>query len=120
MNYGISFIPIIAAAHFDKAILKITSRLPYFEHVFTDVKGMDTARGIIDGSIVLQKNHVWLNLLVPVLLVLIMAAEVWLSFRVVNKLNSKPGSTVSSKVFYLIPIVYGGIFLTMLIVWRWF
>jgi hypothetical protein len=59
LNYGIAFIPIIAAAHVDKAILKTTSRLPYFEHLFDDISGVKTARQIIDGSIFLSMILAW-------------------------------------------------------------
>ncbi len=40
LNYGIAFIPIIAAAHIGKSILKSTSRIPYFEHLSDDFTGV--------------------------------------------------------------------------------
>ena len=39
---GTAFIPIMAAAHAVKALLKTTSRIPYWEHVFTDPVGINT------------------------------------------------------------------------------
>ena len=119
LNYSIAFVPIIAAAHLDKAILKTTSRIPYFKHLFDDVTGISTAQKIIDGEIVLQLTPFWVNLLVSVLLTLVISAGVWLSIKVVQKLNIKIDTTGSKKPFYLISIIYGGIFLVMILSWRW-
>jgi len=119
-TYGIAFIPIIAAAHLDKAILKTTSRLPYFEHLFSDVTGITTAQQIIDGKIKLHDNPVWMNYMISILLSLVMVAGIWLSVKVVKKLNIKGSPTGSKSALYLIPVIYGSIFLIMIIAWRWF
>jgi polyferredoxin len=120
LNYGIAFIPIIAAAHLGKAILKTTSRLPYFNHLFEDFTGVSTAQQIIDGQITLQQNPVWINTLVSLFLTGFMIVGIWISIKVINNLNKKNGLSTSSKSYYLIPIIYGGVFLIMLLVWRWF
>lgn len=120
LHYGIAFIPIIAAAHIGKSILKSTSRIPYFEYLSDDFTGVSTAQQIIDKQIILQQNPVWVNTLVSLLLVGFMIIGVWLSIKVVNRLNMKNGKERSSKLYYLIPIIYGGIFLIMLLAWRWF
>lgn len=120
LNYGIAFIPIIAAAHIGKSILKSTSRIPYFEHLFDDFTGVSTAKQIIDGQITLQQNPVWINTLVSLFIVGFMIIGIWISIKVVNRLNMKNGKENTSKFCYLIPVIYGGIFLVMLLVWRWF
>jgi len=120
LNFGFAFIPIIAAAHLAKAILKSTSRIPYFKHLSDDFTGISTAQQIIDGQITLQQNPVWTNTLVSLLLVGFMIIGILLSIKVINRLNVKNGKERSSKSYYLIPIIYGGIFLVMLLVWRWF
>lgn len=119
LNYSIAFIPIIAAAHLSKAILKSTSRLPYFEHVFTDITGKTTAQQIIDGKIILQSTPIWLNMFVSVLLTLIIIVGIWISIAVVKRLNQKMNNKSSNKAMYLIPIIYGSIFLAMINAWRW-
>jgi polyferredoxin len=120
LNYGIASIPIMAAAHLDKAILKTTSRIPYFEYLLDDVTGLSTAQKILDKEIVLLGTPVWVNFLVSILLTLVMVAGIWLSMKVVNKLNGKADKTITGKPFYLIPFIYGGIFLVMIVSWRWF
>jgi len=119
LNYGIAFVPIIAAAHLDKAILKSTSRIPYFEHLFDDVSGISTAQKIIDGQIVLRQIPFWINFIVSILLALVIVAGVWLSMKVVKRLNQKQDLEKTGTPHYLIPIVYGSIFLIMILVWRW-
>lgn len=120
LNYGIAFIPIIAAAHIGKSILKTTSRIPYFEHLSDDFTGISTAQQIVDGQITLQQNPVWVNTLVSLLLVGFMIIGIWVSVKVVNRLNVKNGKEKSSISYYMIPVIYGGIFLIMLLAWRWF
>ena len=119
LTYGIAFIPIIAAAHVDKSILKTTSRLPYFEYLFNDVSGVSTAQQIMDGKIVLHNNPLWINIMVSGLLTLFMIAGVWISIRVVKTINSKNSQALSNRALYLIPIIYGSLFLVMILVWRW-
>jgi len=119
LNYGIAYIPIIAAAHLDKAILKATSRIPYFNIVFEDVTGYTTAQKIIDNQIVVQQNPEWINLVISVLMTLIIGFGIFLSAKVTALLNKKYGIKKSIKATYLIPLIYGSIFLVMILFWRW-
>ncbi len=119
LNYGIAFIPIIASAHLAKAVLKSTSRIPYFEHLFDDVTGVSTAQKIIDGNITLQQPPLWLNTLVSLFLVGFMVIGIWLSVKVVKKFNTNDEKLNLGYSSYLIPIIYGSIFLAMIFIWRW-
>ena len=114
MTYGIAFIPIIAAAHIDKSILKTTSRLPYFEYLFNDVTGVSTAQQIIDGKIILHNNPIWLNIIVSCLLFLFMLAGVWISIRVMKTINTNYSMVLPNRALYLIPVIYGSLFLVMI------
>ncbi len=117
--YGISFIPIMAAAHLSKAILKTTSRIPYFEHVFDDVSGISTAQKIIDKEIILSSNPVILNVIVSILITIIIVIGIVISAKVIKKLNNKYKYGTHSFSYYFIPIIYGSIFLVMVLLWRW-
>jgi len=119
LNYGIAFIPIIAAAHLDKAILKSTSRIPYFNHLFDDVTGLTTAQRIIDKEIIIQKTPIWLNVGISVLMTVIISVGIYLSVKVIRHQNKKQGFEKSVKSTYLIPVLYGSIFLIMILIWRW-
>jgi hypothetical protein len=120
LQFGIAFIPIIAAAHLSKAILKTTSRVPYLRHLFEDVTGMSTTQKILDGEIALQQTPEWVKISVSLLLTLVIVAGIWLCIKVVRKLYIKADKPGAMKPFYLIPITYGGIFLIMILTWRWF
>lgn len=118
LNYGIAFIPIAAAAHSDKAILKTTSRLPYFYIVFTDITGITTANRLVNKQVSDALLPQFLNNIISVLLILIVCFGIFFSSRVIYLLNKKYDVNAKVKIAYLLPIIYGSIFLFMLILWR--
>ena len=117
--YGTVFIPVIAAAHLDKAILKTTSRLPYIKYTLNDPVGKTTAQQILDGTLVVSKNPQWLYFAVSVLLTTVMMAGIYLSFKMVRKLNKKLNPVTDTIHLYSIPAMYGALFLIIIISWRW-
>lgn len=116
LNYALAFISISAMAHFGKGVIKATSRFPYFEHLSKDYSGIKTAQMIVDKELVLDKMPLWVYTSVSVILSLLVLVGIWVSFRVVRGLNKK--LNVNSAT-YLIPVIYGGIFLIMVFLWRW-
>jgi len=122
LRFGIAFIPVMAAAHAIKALLKMTSRIPYWEYVTSDPLGIDTARGIIDKTTTLALLPAWRDPVNTVVALVVMGVAVVLSTLIVRKLIAKhlPGSSWQSALLYLIPGLYGGAFCAMLISWRLF
>ena len=122
LRFGIAFIPVMAAAHAVKALLKTTSRIPYWDHVVSDPLGIETARGILDKTTQLAPVPIWINPVLTVLALALMGVGVALSLLVVRKLIAEhlPTSGWRWAAFYLIPGLYGGIFIFMLIAWRVF
>lgn len=122
LRFGIAFIPIMAAAHIVKALLKMTSRIPYWEFVAGDPVGVETACGILDQTVPLAPLPFWRDPALTVLGPGLLAAAVVLSFLVLRKLIAAHTSESGwrSALLYLIPFLYGGILLTMLIAWRLF
>ena len=120
LRFGIAFIPIMAAAHAVKALLKTTSRIPYWEYLANDTMGIDTARGIIAGTVPLASLPAWRDPAVTILGLGLMGLAVVLSFLVVRRLiaTHTPGSGWRAVPLYLIPLLYGGAFTAMLIAWR--
>jgi hypothetical protein len=55
-TFALLLLPTMVAAHFIKAILKMTSRIPYWPYVFSDAAGIDTARKILDKRLVLDQS----------------------------------------------------------------
>ena len=122
LRFGLAFVPIMAAAHVTKATLKMSSRLPYWDRVFSDPLGIVTATGIRDASIQLAALPAWREPLVTVVALLAMAVGVTLSALVVRRLARKlqPDGGWRNAPLYLIPGVYGGIFSAMFLAWRLF
>ena len=122
LRFGIAFIPIMAAAHAVKALLKMTSRIPYWEHVVSDPHGVETAHGILDKATQLAPLPSWREPAMTILSFALMGVAVVLSLQVVRKLiaDRLPESGWRSVPLYLIPGLYGGAFSVMLIAWRLF
>ncbi len=122
LRFGIAFLPIMAGAHIIKAFLKMTSRLPYWQYVFSDPRGLETARAILDKTAPLAPLPGWRAPTITALSLLLMGIAVSLSIVVVNKLIQRqlPASGRRSLTLYLIPGLYGGAFSAMLIAWRIF
>ena len=119
-NYAAVFIPVMAAAHLGKSILKSTSRIPYFEYVFSDVSGMGTAQKILEKQIVLEKIPAWGNWMVTVIISLILIAGSYIAFRMVRIIGDELyAEGEKPKILYLIPIVYSGVFVVTIVLWRW-
>jgi len=112
----IAILPITASMHLVKAILKTTSRIPYWDYVFTDPKGVDTATKIMENSDYLDKT--FLNLITPYLSVLTLLLPIGglvLSLLIIRKQKT----VFASKIISVIAVVfYASIFIITLIAWR--
>ncbi len=121
LRFGIAIIPIMAAAHAIKALLKTTSRIPYWKYVASDPLGINTATSILDNTITLDSTFkVWLDPVLTILFLILMGVGVTLSVLVVRKLivANHFESRWRSGFLYLLPVLYGGGFSVMLLMWR--
>lgn len=120
LRFGVAFIPIMAAAHAIKALLKTTSRIPYWKYTLSDPIGADTARGIIDKTLQLAPLPIWRDSVITVFSLALMSVAVMLSLFILRKLIKKhiSDSGWRSIPLYLIPGIFGGAFFVQLIVWR--
>ncbi len=55
-SFALLLLPIIAGAHIIKSILKLTSHIPYWRNAIADPKGIETAKSIMSGAIVLDNS----------------------------------------------------------------
>jgi polyferredoxin len=120
--FGIAFIPIMAAAHTVKALLKTTSRIPYWGNAFTDPVGVESARGILDKSLQLASLPAWRDPAVTVLSLIFICCGITVSTVVIRKLTMTyvRDSGRRAWTLYLIPSLYGGAFAVMICLWRLF
>ena len=122
---SIAFIPIMAGAHAAKSVLKMTSRIPYWNNGIADPVGIDTARGFMNKTIPEQPLPGWTEPLLTVVSLALVGAGVALSIVIVRRLMARalldrPASAPATFALYLIPGLYGGMFLVMLLAWRVF
>lgn len=54
--FALLLIPTMAGAHLTKAILKTTSRIPYWSYAISEPAGVKTAQKILDGTIILDNS----------------------------------------------------------------
>lgn len=117
--FSAAFIPIMAAAHLCKALLKSTSRIPYFEYVFNDLNGLSNTQLLLNGDITLFKLGANPQMLISILLLIVMLFGIYLSTITVRQIN-KTIAINRGLIMYLIPIAYGTIFLLTIVAWRFF
>jgi len=119
--FALLLLPTMAGAHLINAILKMSSRIPYWPHVFSDPAGIATATKIhYDKTLVLNQSVP--NALYPVisfvaaavlLIALLATLLVLSSSAAVRKL--KPGTRL---ILFLGVLVYWGIFALTIFKWR--
>ncbi len=114
----IAILPVTASMHLLKAILKTTSRIPYWKFAVTDPEGVRSA-GLI------MKNHDLLNngslssVVSPVVSFFALALPVlglMLSFYVLRKRDYT--SKLSGMISVLSVLIYSGIFIATMIFWK--
>ncbi|RUT78318.1 4Fe-4S binding protein [Ancylomarina longa] len=116
-TFAAGFIPIMASAHLCKALLKTTSRIPYFEHVFSNINGLQNTHLFLTGQISLFQLGQMPQLMISILSVLILSSGIAISMFTIRKVNEKI-NVKNTSIMYLIPIVYGSLFLVSMLLWR--
>jgi len=115
----VAILPITASMHLLKALLKTTSRIPYWDYVFNDPKGVETAQKITENADVLDKNFIHsLSPFISALAIIFSIGGLLLSQWVIQKQNYK--NTNSKYVSILVSVIYAGLFFVTLLAWRYF
>ena len=114
----LSILPITASMHLLKALLKTTSRIPYWEYVFSDPKGVDTANDIIHNPKLLQSGFLT-NIISPFIsfiAVILPVLGLILSLYVIKK--QKHSNRISKMISVLAVIIYSSAFIITMIGWK--
>ena len=112
-------LPITASMHLLKTLFKTTSRIPYWDFVFSDPKGVKTAQLLSDNPELLNKG--FLSVISPytgIIAVLLSVAGLVLSLLIIRKQQYKNKTSRVISIFAV--LVYSSIFVITLIVWRIF
>lgn len=119
LNYGLAFIPLVAAAHIAGSIYEIASGLPYFEHIVNDPAGVLSAGKIINGQLGLWTIPRWVSLLLSGIVLFVLAAGFFYSSKTVAKANAKLFSgNGKSNSLYFIPVVFTMVLFATIIFWQ--
>lgn len=119
-TFALLLIPTMASAHIIKAILKMTSRIPYWPYALSDPGGIVTTHRVLNGTLVLDKSVP--NALYPAIsftaaaLLLIALTATLLIFR---KSPSVRNLHLGVKVpLFLGVLTYWSIFAFVIFMWR--
>ena len=114
----LAILPITASMHLLKAILKTTSRIPYWNYAISDPKGVQSAELIMRNPDLLN-NDFLASVISPAigfLAIILGVIGLVLSLYVIRK--QKRTTKLSKTISILAVLIYSGIFITTLIIWR--
>ncbi len=101
-------------------MLKTTSRIPYWNYVFSDPKGVQTAELIIKNRDLLHSNFLTLVIspAISFFAIILPVAGLVLSFYVIKKQQDE--NLLSKTVLVTAVLIYAGIFIVTKFLWRVF
>jgi polyferredoxin len=119
-TFTLLLLPTIAGAHILKSLLRMSSRLPYWPGVWADAKGLETARGMAAGTLVLDTSATEaldpaVSIAALALLLASLAATVLVFRRTAVRQKLSPGVQA---VLFLGTLSYWSIFAVMIFRWR--
>jgi polyferredoxin len=119
-TFTLLLLPTIAGAHILKSVLRMSSRLPYWPGVWADPKGIETARRMVAGTVVLDTSATdaldpAVSSVAIALLLASWAATVLVFRRTVVRQKLNPGAQT---VLLLSALSYWSIFAVMILCWR--
>ncbi|MDO9510583.1 MAG: 4Fe-4S binding protein [Bacteroidales bacterium] len=117
--FGLAFIPLVAAAHVCKSILKAVSRIPYFEHLSVDYTGKVTTQLLLQKDIVLSPLPAWTDLLISIVLTMVLMAGFLLSLKVIKRVMKRLSPQATGNAWLWISLPYFLVFFICIILWRW-
>jgi ferredoxin len=119
-TFALLLLPTMGGAHIIKSLLKMVSRIPYWPHIFTDPKGVATARQIVDETLILDKSvpdvlGPAVSFAAAVILLIALAATILIFRRSSTVKKLDPGAGI---VLFSGALIYWGIFSFTIIRWR--
>ncbi|MCD4695424.1 MAG: 4Fe-4S binding protein [Bacteroidales bacterium] len=115
----IAILPVTASMHILKALFKTTSRIPYWDFVFSDPKGIKTALLLTDNPELLNKDILFLiSPYISITAILLSVGGLALSLLIIRKQQYNNGPSRIISIFAA--LIYSGIFLITLTAWRLF
>ena len=115
----LAILPVTAGMHLLKALFKTTSRIPYWDFVFSDPKGVKTAQLIIENPEFLNKAILSaISPAISMFAILLPIGALILSLLVIGKQQSE--NRISKMISLIAVLLYTAVFITSLFAWRLF
>jgi len=117
-QFVLIILPIATSMHLLKALLKTTSRIPFWNFALNDTDGLESAQMIIQNPDLI-KNYAAIpifSLVINILSIVIPILGLTLSFYIIQKQNYS--NRLSKGISVLVVLIYSSIFLSTLIMWR--
>ncbi len=113
----VAMLPITASMHLIKAMLKTTSRIPYWKYALSDTNGVKTAQAIISNPAMLDKSILLtISPIITIVAALLLVGAIVLSIIIINK---QPAKNRTSKIFSAFAaLLYASLFIITLTAWR--
>ena len=118
LSYLTALVPIMAAAHIGKSLLKMASRIPYLSIIGEDIAGLKTAEGILNNSIVLQNLPGWIGLFLTITLIFLLSVGFYFSIKMIHNKSNRLFPEKKPTAIFLLPVLYGSIFIITIFAWR--
>ena len=115
----IAILPVTASMHLLKSLFKTTSRIPYWDFVFSDPEGVKTAQLLTDNPKLLNKGV--LSVISPyisIIAILLSVGGLVLSLLIIWKQQYENKTSRIISIFAV--LIYSSIFIITLAVWRVF
>ena len=115
----LALLPIAASMHLLKAILKTTSRIPYWQFAITDIVGIDSAENIMKNKELLRNDFLsnFINPTINIIAIILPILGLILSFNIIKKqVHTNNKSRIISKAA---AVIYTVLFIFTLLEWRW-
>ncbi len=114
----LSLLPITASMHVFKAILKTTSRIPYWEYALSDTEGIKSATQIIAKPQLIKDNIILEYISLPISIIGIILPIIGLIISLMIIKHQSFTNNKSKSISISASILYSGIFIITIFIWR--
>jgi len=114
----LAILPVTASMHLVKALLKTTSRIPYWKYVFSDPDGVATAEKIMQDKSLLHNAVLsdYISPSVSIIAIILPVLGLLLSLYTIHK--RKHNNAFSKSVSIFAVVLYAALFIITIINWR--
>ena len=114
----LAILPITASMHLLKALLKTTSRIPYWNYVFSDPKGEQTASAIMQNHDMLSNHFLTAYLTPSISFIALLLSIIGLVISIFVIKKQEHTNKLSKAISFTAILLYFGLFFTMFIMWK--